>query len=393
MLHPSKLPAAGTTIFTVMSQLAAEHHAVNLGQGFPDFPADPRLIELLAEAARAGHNQYPHMTGIATLREAIAAKVQRLYGRPYDPTDEVTVVAGATQGIQTALSAIVHPGDEVILFEPCYDSYDPCVRFAGGTSIYVRLLHPHYKPDWEALAAAITPRTRAIVMNTPHNPTATIWDADDFARLEALIAHTDIVIVSDEVYEHIVFDGAQHLSIARHPRLAERAFLISSFGKTYHVTGWKTGYVCAPRELMREFRRHHQFVVFTVHSPTQHAFAQYMTENAQDVELAAFYQAKRDRFVGELSDSGWRALPSRGTYFVLLSYAGLSHEPERVLAERLVREYGIATIPLSAFYAGPVENQTLRLCFAKRDATLSAGVTRLRQAAKGLTEAMRSVPA
>lgn len=377
----SKLPAAGTTIFTVMSQLAAEHGAVNLGQGFPDFLADARLIELMTEAMRAGHNQYPHMTGIAPLREAISEKVERLYGRRYDAASEVTVVAGATQGIHSVLSAIVHPGDEVIVLEPCYDSYDPCIRMAGGTPVYVRLQHPHYKPDWAELAAAIGPKTRALILNTPHNPTATIWSAADMERLAHILANTNVILVSDEVYEHIVFDGAVHQSAARFPALADRAFVISSFGKTYHVTGWKTGYVCAPKALTAELRRHHQFVVFTVNSAAQHAFSAYMRENRLDDALGAFYQAKRDYFLAAIAGSGWQPLPSAGTYFVLLGYEGLFDEPEAALAQRLVREAGIATIPVSAFYRQATENKILRLCFAKREETLKAGAERLVAAA------------
>jgi methionine transaminase len=376
----SKLPGSGTTIFTVMSQLALQHEAINLGQGFPDFPADPRLIELLHEAAIAGHNQYPHMTGVAALREAVSAKVARLYGHHYDPASEVTIVAGATQGIHSVLSAIVHPGDEVIVLEPCYDSYEPCIRMAGGRPVHVRLSSPAFAPDWPALQAAISARTRAIIVNTPHNPTATMWSAADMQRLDAMLRNTSIMVISDEVYEHIVFDGLSHQSVARFPGLAERAFVISSFGKTYHVTGWKTGYVCAPKALTAELRRHHQFVVFTVHSATQHALAAYMQENRLDDALGAFYQRKRDLFIGALAGSSWEVMPSRGTYFVLLSYRKRWDAADRSVAERLVVEHRVATIPLSAFYKDAVDQHVLRLCFAKRDETLFTGAARLCEA-------------
>jgi len=272
----SKLPQVGTTIFTVMSQLAQEHGAVNLGQGFPDFACDPRLLDLMNDAMRAGLNQYPPMAGVPALREEIARKVSALYGKVYDVASEITVTAGATQAIQTALTAIVHPGDEVIIFEPVYDSYEPVIRMNGGVPVYARLSFPGYRPDWNQVRALITPRTRAIMINTPHNPTATVWPREDFLALAELLRGTNIMLIGDEVYEHMVYDGERHLSVASFPDLAERAFVISSFGKTYHVTGWKIAYCLAPAALMNEFRKAHQFVVFTVHTPSQHAIAKYM---------------------------------------------------------------------------------------------------------------------
>jgi methionine transaminase len=379
----SKLPRVGTTIFTTMSALAVQHGAVNLGQGFPDFDCDPRLTALLTQAMQAGHNQYPPMAGVMSLREAISAKVHAMYGHAYDVANEITVTAGATQAIHTALTAIVHPGDEVIIFEPTYDSYEPSIRMNGGVPVRLTLQAPHFKPDWNALRAAITPRTRAIMINTPHNPTATVWNADDMRALAAVVHDTNIVIISDEVYEHMVFDGvkknALHQSVARFPELSDRAFVISSFGKTYHVTGWKIAYALAPKELMNEFRKAHQFIVFTVHTPSQHAIAAYM-QHATHLELPAFYQAKRDFFLGAVKDCPLSFLQSAGTYFVSARYDHLpqfADLSERAFAEHLTREIGVAAIPLSAFYHDAVEQQTVRFCFAKKEATLEEAAKRL----------------
>ena len=381
----SKLPHIGTTIFTTMSALAAEYNAVNLGQGFPDFACDARLLAHMQEAMQAGHNQYPPMAGVPILREAIAAKVAECYGAIYDPAHEITVTAGATQAIHTALTAMVHPGDEVIIFEPVYDSYEPSIRMNGGVPVYARLQFPDYKPDWDEVRALITPRTRAIMINTPHNPTATIWSGEDMEKLAAVVANTNIIVISDEVYEHMVFEGAAHESVVRHPALAARSIIISSFGKTYHVTGWKIAYALAPRELMIEFRKAHQFIVFTVHTPSQHAIARYMQEKTH-LQLPDFYQAKRDYFLRAVQDSPLRFLSSAATYFVSASYAHLpafSTMTEKDFAVMLTRDVGVACIPTSAFYHDGTDNKIVRFCFAKQEATLAEAGRRL---ASGLTE-------
>ncbi len=379
----SKLPQVGITIFTTMSALAQQSGAVNLGQGFPDFACDPRLIDLMNDAMRAGHNQYPPMTGVPALREAVVEKVASLYGHRYDVDNEVTITAGATQAIQTAITAIVHPGDEVIVFEPVYDSYEPVIRLNGGVPVYARLTHPDYRPDWEQVRALITPRTRAILINTPHNPTATCWSAADMESLAALLKGTDIVVISDEVYEHMVFDGARHESVARYPGLTERTFLISSFGKTYHVTGWKIAYCLAPRELMAEFRKSHQYVVFTVHTPSQHALAAYMKFGTHN-DLAAFYQAKRDYFLDAVRNVPLRWLPSAGSYFVSAGFAHLdafAKLSDAEFARKLTTDFGVACIPVSAFYHDRTDYQTVRFCFAKKEETLALAAERLRRIA------------
>ena len=378
----SRLPQVGTTIFTVMSALATQCGAVNLGQGFPDFDGDPRLMQAVKDALDAGHNQYPPMAGIPALREAIAAKVEALYGHRYDPGSEITVTAGATQAILTAVLALVHPGDEVIVLDPCYDSYAPGIVLAGATPVHVPLTPGTFRPDFAAIAAAITPKTRAILVNTPHNPTGTVWTAAEQQQLAELLRPTDILLLSDEVYEHMVYDGAAHLSVASHPELAARSVLISSFGKTYHVTGWKIGFVAAPAPLMAEFRKVHQFNVFTVNTPMQHALAAYMADPAPYVELGAFYQRKRDLFRAGLAGTGLRLLPCEGTYFQSVDYSGLTPEiaglGEAAFCEWLTREVGVAAIPLSAFYADGRDQQIARLCFAKRDETLERALERLR---------------
>jgi methionine transaminase len=379
----SRLPQVGTTIFTVMSALATQCGAVNLGQGFPDFDGDPRLMQAVKDALDAGHNQYPPMAGIPTLREAIAAKVETLYGHRYDPGSEITVTAGATQAILTAVLALVHPGDEVIVLDPCYDSYDPSIVLAGATPVHVPLTLGTFRPDFQALAAAITPKTRALLVNTPHNPTGTVWTAAEQQQLADLLRPTDILLLSDEVYEHMVYDGAAHHSVASHPELAARSVLISSFGKTYHVTGWKVGFVAAPAVLMAEFRKVHQFNVFTVNTPMQHALAAYMADPAPYLELGAFYQRKRDLFRAGLAGTGLRLLPCEGTYFQSVDYSGLAPEiaglGEAAFCAWLTRTVGVAAIPLSAFYADGRDQQIARLCFAKRDETLAMALERLRQ--------------
>ncbi len=373
----SRLPQVGTTIFSVMSALAAEHGALNLSQGFPDFDAPAELLALLDQHARAGHNQYAPMTGVPVLREAIAAKVNALYGASYDVAAEITVTAGATQAIFTAVAALVHPGDEVIVFTPVYDSYAPSVELQGGKVVYAHLSLPDYRPDWDEVARLITPRTRLIILNSPHNPTGTVWTAEDMARLEALVKNTGIVLLSDEVYEHMVFDGARHESVLRYPGLAERAFVVSSFGKTYHITGWKVAYCLAPRELMAEFRKAHQFIVFTVHAPSQYALADFMKKPGWYEQLKALYQGKRDIFRQALAGSRFELLPCQGTYFQCVKYGAISDEGDRVFVERLTREHGVAAIPVSAFYPDGADHGVIRFCFAKSAATLEQALERL----------------
>jgi methionine aminotransferase len=375
----SRLPAVGTTVFTLMSNLAAEHGAVNLGQGFPDFGCDPRLLDLVDEAMRAGLNQYPPMPGVPALREAIAAKIQTLYGRAYDAGTEITVTAGATQALTTAILCAVHPGDEVIIIEPAYDSYLPTVQLAGGVPVTVamRVDEDGYSVPWDEIAAAVTPRTRMIVINSPHNPTGTILRTSDLDALAGIVAGTDILILSDEVYEHMVYDRQRHESVSRDPRLAERAFVVSSFGKTYHVTGWKVGYVAAPASLMAEFRKVHQYNVFTVNTPVQHGLAGYMRDPAPYLELPAFYQRKRDLFREGLAQSRFTLLPADGTYFQCVRYDGISDLSESAFAQWLTREVKVAAIPVSAFYSKGKESGIVRFCFAKQDETLKVALERL----------------
>ncbi len=375
----SKLPAVGTTIFTVMSRLAQEHNAINLSQGFPDYDCDPALQDCVTRYMKAGHNQYPPMAGIPQLREAISAKVHALYGASYDPEHEITVTPGATYAIFTAIAAMIRPGDEVIVFEPAYDSYVPALEVQGGKAVYIGLKFPDYHINWDEVRTAITPRTRMIIINTPNNPTASVLSAADMQALEILTRDTGILIVSDEVYEHIVFDGAAHQSAARFPGLAERSFIVSSFGKTYHVTGWKMGYCLAPRELMTEFRKVHQFNAFTCNTPVQYALADFMQQPEHYLGLAAFYQKKRDYFRERLRESRFSLLPSDGTYFQSLRYDDVSNEKDIDFAMRLTRERGIAAIPLSAFYHEPPGHKVLRFCFAKKEETLFKGTEILRR--------------
>ena len=377
----TKLPAVGTTIFTVMSALAAERGAVNLGQGFPDFACDPSLVQAVTDAMQAGLNQYPPMTGVPVLREAVAAKIEAMYGRRYDPTSEVTITAGATQAIITAVLAVVRPGDEVIVLEPCYDSYVPNIELAGGTVVRVPLVPGTFRPDFDRIAAALSPRTRAILINSPHNPSATVWSEADMLRLQELLAPTDVFLISDEVYEHMVYDGQAHQSAARFPGLAARAFIVSSFGKTYHVTGWKVGYVAAPAVLSTEFRKVHQFNVFTVNTPVQHGLATYMRDPQPYLELPAFYQRKRDLFRAGLARTRFRLLPSEGSYFQCVDISGLGVSerdlPEADFCQWLTREMGVAAIPLSAFYGDGFDQRVVRFCFAKKDETLALALERL----------------
>jgi methionine transaminase len=366
----SKLPNLGTTIFTVMSGLAREHGAINLSQGFPDFSIPSRLGDLVAEHMRKGHNQYSPMMGLSALREAIAMKVEELYSAVYDPQEEVTVTAGATQAIFTAIMALVQEGDEVLVFEPAYDSYVPAIELAGGKAIFIQAELTGELIDWERVKRVVNQRTRMIIINTPNNPTGRILTAHDMIRLQKLTERTDIVILSDEVYEHILFDGYEHQSVARYPKLAERSVVVSSFGKTYHCTGWKVGYVLAPKELMREFRKTHQFNVFSVNTPVQHALAEFLKEKEHYLGLAAFYQTKRDRFCNLVKDSRFKVRPSEGTYFQLLDYSAITDEKDTDFAIRLTKEAKLASIPLSVFYHKPTVVKHLRFCFAKEDETL-----------------------
>ncbi|MBT9512702.1 MAG: pyridoxal phosphate-dependent aminotransferase [Acidovorax sp.] len=376
---PSKLPNVGTTIFTVMSALAAEHKAVNLGQGFPDFECAPELVNAVTAAMQAGHNQYPPMPGVPVLREAVARKIEALHGRAYNPHTEITITAGATQAIITAILAIVHPGDEVIVLDPCYDSYVPNIELAGGKAVRVPLTPGTFRPDFGKISAAITPRTRAILINSPHNPSATIWTAQEMRQLEDLLAPTDILLISDEVYEHMVFDSAEHESAARFPGLAARAFIVSSFGKTFHVTGWKVGTVAAPAALTAEFRKVHQFNVFTVNTPVQHGLAAYLQDPTPYLQLPAFYQAKRDLFREGLAGSRFKLLPSTGSYFQCVDISAISDLNEADFCQWLTREVGVAAIPLSAFYGDGFDQRVVRFCFAKKDETLRAALERLRK--------------
>ncbi len=373
----SRLPHVGTTIFSVMSALALEHRAVNLGQGFPDFDCDPRLVDAVDTAMRAGLNQYPPMPGVPALREAVAAKLASMYGHVYDPGAEITITAGATQAIITIILAIVHPGDEVIVLDPCYDSYEPNIELAGGTAVHVPLTPGSFEPDFAAIRSVLTPRTRAIIVNTPHNPSATVWSGAQMAQLAALLRGTDVLVIADEVYEHMVFDGALHQSVARFPELAQRSFLVSSFGKTYHVTGWKVGYVAAPAPLTAEFRKVHQFNVFTVNTPMQHGLASFMAEPSHHLGLPAFYQRKRDLFRDGLASTRLRVLETQGSYFQCVDYSAVSELPEADFCRWLTTEIGVAAIPLSAFYRSGFEQGIARFCFAKRDETLQLALERL----------------
>jgi len=375
----SKLPTVGTTIFTVMSRLAADCGAINLSQGFPDFQADPALFEATVRAMREGRNQYAPMAGMPELRAAIADKVATLYSVRPDAEQEITVTAGATQALFTAIAAFVRAGDEVIVFAPCYDSYVPAIETVGGKAVYARLGFPDYAPDWEQVRELISPRTRMIIINSPHNPTGSLLDADDLAILAEITRDTDIVVLSDEVYEHIVFDGARHASVLSHAELAARGLVVSSFGKTYHITGWKIGYVIGAATLMAEFRKVHQFNVFTVNTPGQIGIADYMRDATRHEGLAAFYQARRDFFRAQMNGSRFELLPCHGTYFQLARYTAVSDLPDRAFAEWLTREAGVAAIPVSVFYPDGQDDRVVRFCFAKQESTLAAAGEKLRR--------------
>ena len=386
---PSRLPNVGTTVFTVMSALAVEHQAINLGQGFPDFPCDRKLITGVNDAMLADRNQYPPMIGIAELRNGICHKIENLYGHHYDPDSEITITAGGTQGILTTILACVSPGDEVVIIEPAYDSYRPSIELAGGKTISVSLQVKRdangqvasYEIPWDELANAIHSKTRLLLINSPHNPTGMVWQKEDLDRLATLVKGTSTLILSDEVYEHMVYDGAVHHSVASHPELAARSFLISSFGKTYHVTGWKVGYVAAPAALSKEFRKVHQFNVFTVNTPMQYGLAAYLADASHYLNLPAFYQAKRDFFRIGLEKTKFKLLPSPGTYFQCVDYSALNI-PEAKFNEAdfckwLTTKVGVAAIPVSAFYDQPTESSVIRFCFAKQEQTLATALQRL----------------
>lgn len=373
----SKLPKAGTTIFTIMSGLATETGAINLSQGFPGFPVSEELISLYHAAMRAGHNQYAPMPGLLVLRERIAEKMQHAYSTVYNPDSEVTITAGGTQALYTAINAFVNEGDEVIVLEPAYDSYVPAIEVSGGKPIHVHLKPPSYKIPWDEIRKLVNQRTRMILINTPQNPTGTILTAADMLQLEKITQHTDIIILSDEVYEHIIFDGYEHQSIARYPKLAERSLIVYSFGKTFHATGWKTGYVVGPANLMKEFRKVHQFTVFSVNTPLQYALAEYLKQPSNYTGLPAFYQRKRDYFQQLIRGSKFKILPCHGSYFQLLDYSDIVREKDTDYAIRLTREMGVASIPVSVFYNVPQDFHLLRFCFAKEDEMLERAAERL----------------
>lgn len=374
---PGKLTGTSTTIFTVMSALAAEHNAVNLGQGFPDFAMDEQLIELVAKAMRNGYNQYAPMPGYLQLREAIAYKIERLYGTKPDPATEILITPGATYAIFTALTSFLQPNDEVIVMQPNYDSYIPNIEVNGAKAVLVDLELPDYSINWIKVRAAITPRTRAIILNSPHNPTGTVLSADDIEELKSTVAGTDIIIVSDEVYEHIIFDGVPHQSMLRHPELFARSFVCFSFGKLYHCTGWKIGYCVAPAPLMKEMIRLHQFNAFSTNSPAQIALAEYLQNESSYSHLSGFSQQKRDLFTTAMRQTKFSLLPSAGSYFVCASYKNISDEPAADFAIRLTLEAGVATIPVSAFYNSGKDDRIIRFCFAKKESTLEQAVNNL----------------
>jgi methionine aminotransferase len=373
----SRLPRVGTTIFTVMSALAQEHGAVNLGQGFPDFDPDPALPARVGRAMAAGLNQYPPMPGVPALRQQVARKIEALYGRRYDADREITITAGATQALLTAALCALHPGDEAIVLEPCYDSYVPAIELAGATVVRVPLVPGSFRPDLDRIAAAFTPRTRLLFVNSPHNPGAVVWTRQELQALGDIMAPTEALLVSDEVYEHMVFDGREHVSASSLPALAARAFVVSSFGKTFHVTGWKVGTVAAPAPLTAEFRKVHQFNVFTVNTPMQHALAEHLQDPEPYLTLGAFYQRKRDLFREGLARTRLRPLPCEGSYFQNVAIGEASRLPEAEFCQWLTREVGVAAIPLSAFYDSGMDQGIVRLCFAKRDETLAEGLRRL----------------
>ena len=375
----SKLPNVGTTIFTVMSALSAEHNAINLGQGFPDYPMNEELVALVNKAMHDGFNQYVPMAGYGPLREAIAAKVKKLYATTISAGDEVTITPGGTYAIYSAITSVIHPGDEVILFEPAYDSYRPNIEINGGVPVIIKLKHPDYSIDWNEVRSKVTSKTRMIMLNSPHNPTGSVLGENDIEQLRTIVQDSNILILSDEVYEHLIFDGKQHQSILRFPDLMERSFVCFSFGKVYHCTGWKLGYCIAPAAFTKEFRKVHQFNCFSCHTPSQVALASFLQQEENYLSVGPFLQEKKDYFQQLMGSTKLQPLPSFGSYFQLYSYKGLSDEKESDFAMRLVKEYGVATIPTSAFYSDGTDNKVLRFCFAKKKETLELAVARLRE--------------
>jgi len=373
----SKLPGVEQSIFSIMTALATKHNAINLAQGFPDFNCPPRLIGYVEKYMHEGRNQYAPMPGVLALREKIAAKTEKLYGAVYDPDKEITITAGATQAIFVAISAMIKYHDEVIIFEPAYDSYLPAILINKGTPKYVQLSAPDYKVNWEQVKKLVNAKTRMIIINTPHNPTGITFSPDDMAQLQKIVANKDIVIISDEVYEHIVFDGKRHESVCRYPELAKRSFVISSFGKTYHTTGWKTGYVLAPKELTEEFRKVYSYAMFSAFTPVQFAYADMLEDEEHYLGLNGFYQRKRDMFLDCISGSKFKPIPCEGTYFLCVDYSAYSDEPDRAFAERITVENGVACIPTSAFYHNKIDQKIVRFCFAKNEETLIEAGKRL----------------
>jgi methionine aminotransferase len=377
MKIPSKLPDVGVTIFTIMSKLANDHQAINLSQGFPDFDTHPDLLDLVYASMRAGHNQYAPMQGVRALRERISEKVSALYQADYDPDSEITLTSGATEALFAAISAVVRPGDEVIVLEPAFDSYVPVIKLNGGIPVYVQYKFPDYRIDWDDVRNALSSKTRLIILNSPHNPTGAVFTESDIAELKNMLRDTEVLILSDEVYEHIIFDGMRHESVCRYPELRQRSFVVSSFGKTYHTTGWKIGYCLAPAPLSKEFQRVHQFVTFASNTPIQYAYAEFMKNKEIYLSLPAFYEQKRNKFLSLIRGSRFKALPCFGTYFLMLDYSSISDEPDVEFSKRMTIEHGVASIPPSVFYHRCVDHKVLRFCFAKKDETLEKAAEKL----------------
>lgn len=375
----SKLPHIGTSIFTVMSQLAVKHNAINLGQGFPDFPMSEALIDCVTEAMKAGGNQYAHTNGVPLLRERLAEKINLLYGTTIHAETEITVTPGGTYAIFSAFSTIIQPGDEVIIFEPAYDSYIPNITFNGGVVVPIALSYPNYSIPWDTLKAAITKKTKAILMNTPHNPTGMVMTKEDILQLQEIVVSNNLYLISDEVYEHLIYDDKKHESVIKYPELFARSFVCFSFGKTYHCTGWKIGYCVAPENLMKEYRKVHQFNAFSCDTPKQLGIAKHMLDKEAYLSLGNFYQAKRDYLRKLLASTPLKYIPSSGSYFESYSYAAISNESDKVFAEKLVKDYSVAVIPMSAFYHDATDNKVIRLCFAKKEATLEAAAACLQK--------------
>ena len=375
----SKLPHIGTSIFTVMSQLAVKHNAINLGQGFPDFPMSETLIDCVTEAMKAGGNQYAHTNGVPVLRERLAEKINSLYGTTINAETEITVTPGGTYAIFSAFSTIIQPGDEVIIFEPAYDSYIPNITFNGGVVVPIALTYPNYSIPWDTLKAAITKKTKAILMNTPHNPTGMVMTKEDILQLQEIVVSNNLYLISDEVYEHLIYDDKKHESVIKYPELFARSFVCFSFGKTYHCTGWKLGYCVAPENLMKEYRKIHQFNAFSCDTPKQLGIAKHMLDKEAYLSLGNFYQAKRDYLRKLLASTPLKYIPSSGSYFESYSYAAISNETDKEFAEKLVKDYGVAVIPMSAFYHDATDNKVIRLCFAKKEATLEAAAACLQK--------------